>query len=192
MPLAAAHHLARNSATDAALYAGLEAALETKTALLEEYTSVLFDDISRARIESGELKPYEIGGDPPWVAPSIAQPLPPDEVPKTSATHTSFETKQLGLSMEVDADLGWGKGLISCTLGSERITFAGWLDYGGKQLTNTPLFTRQALNTGINLTTNRPTLLGTMSPPPSAALKPGTPETRALERVWFAFVTIRE
>jgi len=212
IPLALAAKLQRENKTDQELYAFLAGAPEKGEVRQESLNILRLKSGQKATVEgiSEHIYPteFEPATLPGTVGVAIAPPPvkdTPAAVPdagklkdapaldevsglRTPATPTSFDTRNVGVTLEVEATMGedMKDPLVDLRLAPERVTQAGRLSWGqGLNQTELPVFESQRITTGITVRVNKPVLIGTMNRPPVSSVDPDS-----ANRVWFAFVTV--
>jgi hypothetical protein len=102
---------------------------------------------------------------------------------QTSPTPTHFEMRELGTKLEIDVTRAGSYLTVRAKPQISRLI-------GERQYTGTtqPVFGSQSLDTTTTVQLGVPRLLGTLSRPLNTGIKEGNQE----DRVWFAFLTLRE
>jgi hypothetical protein len=129
---------------------------------------------------SASTEPLEIG--------KLAEAARVEDMPHflTPATATSFEVRNLGFTLEVEALLGADNETVSLSIAPEHAARAGSTKWGhGASLVEAPAIEAQKVSTQIDATLGAPRLIGTMNRPPVSKL-----DGDSANRVWFAFVTV--
>lgn len=210
LPLATAAKLQRERLADSELYARLVAAVEKQTVRQETFTVLrvgsgqakatvesFTEQIYPTEFETAEV-PLSVGVSVP---PTLAKdaPAPMTDIEKlrnaidlttagglhTPALPTSFETRNVGATLEVESTLSEDEKTVDLHIVPEEVTSAGSLSWGqGVSTAEVPVFEAQRTNCGARITVNRPYLLSTISRPPNSKVDPD-----AANRVWFAFIT---
>lgn len=104
----------------------------------------------------------------------------------TPATPTSFETRNLGITAEIEATNHAEAGLATLRIAPEWIRLVGRSAYGeGVSKLEMPEIESQSLTTSVDVRLDKPFLLGTFNRSPES-----TVDAQAATRVWFAFVTV--
>lgn len=209
LPLAMAAKLRRDLNSDAELYSRLLAAVEKQTAHQESFTVLrgMTGQDSRSESISEEIYPteYTPAQRPdtlgvaivPAAVKGVPTPVPDTAKLKdapdlgslagviTPATPASFTTRNLGVTVSMQATFeGIGK-IIRLRIAPEHITLAKRSDWGqGVSTTEVPIFEAQRMSTECNIYPNQPFLLGTINRPPNSKV-----DSDSANRVWFAFVT---
>lgn len=211
LPLATAAKLQRELSSDAELYTRLVAAVEKQTARQESFTVLRAKSGQKATAESisEQIYPteYEAPSLPNAVGVSIVPPPikdvdVPTQVPdtaklkdapdlgsfdgvKTPATPSAFETRNVGVTLEIEPTLDMTGKIVELRLVPDHNALVGRSTSGqGLSTVEMPVFESQRLNTAAALHINQPYLLGTINRPPSSKVDPDS-----ANRVWFAFVT---
>lgn len=209
LPLAMAAKLQREQLPDSEFYARLVAAVEKQTARQETFTVLRGRSGQRAFAEaiSEQIYPTEFAlvGLPGTVgvpaAPSpvkggpatASNPEKPGNAAKpktvegfgTPPTPTAFETRNTGMTLEIESTLSEDEKILDLRLVPEVITAVGRSAWGqGVSTTEMPVFEAQRTNTTATLQINRPYLLSTINRPPASEADPD-----AANRVWFLFIT---
>lgn len=118
---------------------------------------------------------------------ALASPPPVSDLAGlgTPATPTSFETRNVGDTLEVEPTLSDNGQAIDLRLVPDRVYRAGTSVAGqGLSRTEMPEFESQRLNTSVTLQTGKTFLLGTVNRPPVSKV-----DADSGNRIWFAFVT---
>ena len=106
---------------------------------------------------------------------------------RTAAQATAFETRNLGLTLEIETVMHPEGAICDLMVAAEFNSYGEISTYGqGVNQTTMPKIESQRINSAVTCELNKPLLLGTMSRPPFS--KNGEDLT---ERVWFAMVTIK-
>lgn len=199
MTLTDAAALLRGGLDDPKLYEASVTRTAAATAKQESLTVLRCQLSSKALSESllesiypGEYEPPEIpnsititdtGGEKVDVPASAVGQLR-DIV--TPATPTTFETRNLGITLEVDVQAHSDPGVVQLTIAPEWARLVGRSTYGqGVSKLEMPEIESQRLTTGANVRLDKPFLLGTFNRSPESTVDP-----QAATRVWFAFVTV--
>lgn len=134
--------------------------------------------ITEAKLREQLMKPRI--GKPPLPAPNAGSNLIIPLSPR------SIEVRNLGdmLELETTADEGSSSNL-SARLTAEKVRLLNMRQVEGK---DEPVFSLQSLATTVKLKLNEPSLVGTLNAPS----KTGAPGSNNDERVWLAFLTLRE
>lgn len=208
LDLADAAAIYREKLSDTKLYAELTARVAKGQAKQETFTVIRARSGEKAIVESiSEMiypTEYEHGNGP---TPSRPKSPPPQEgkpapapapapttnfkAPAAPAGYfaptlpTSFETRNVGITVEIEPTIGMGDQIIDLRFLPDVVTFAERSKWGqGVSETEMPNFETQRLTTAVTLITGQPALVGTPSRPPVSKV-----DADAAKRVWFAFVT---
>ena len=207
VPLGLAAKLQRERKTDAELYARLTAPAAKDGVRQESFDIVrtlsghkakavcVTEEIFPTEFEPPEL-PNTIGMAASPAGPATADNLSKENTPATKldnlptpGTPTSFNTREVGRSLEFEAMLMGGPAgpFVDLVLSPSFVSYAGREGWGqGASLAETPIFESQRTTTGITVRVERPFLVGTLNRPPDSAADPDS-----AKRVWFAFVTVK-
>ena len=210
LPLATAAKLQREQLPDSELYSLMTNAVEENTAKQENFVIIRGRSGETASSESiiEEIYPteYEPAELPNSVGVSISPPKVEDEplpipdsnklenAPKldapfllrTPSTGTAFETRNTGLSIEVQPTLSSDGKILDLRISQEQINMVENSVWGQEISTiEMPTFESQRINTGVTVVPNSPYLLGTKNRTPNSEVDPDS-----ADRVWFAFVTV--
>ncbi|GAA5130848.1 hypothetical protein JIN84_05255 [Luteolibacter yonseiensis] len=171
LPMATAAQLQREQLPDFELYARLVSAVEKQTARQEAFTLL--------RAKSGQKA----------VSESISEDIYPTEyeppVDSDPATPVAFETRNAGMTLEIEPILGKEDKILDLRLAPEVVTQVRRSAWGqGTATTQMPVFETQRTNTTAILRMDQPYLVSTINRPPNSEADPD-----AANRVWFAFVT---
>lgn len=206
VPLALAAKLQRERQADAELYARLTNPVAKDGVRQESFDIVRGLSANKVRVVgvTEEIYPTEfeapelpntlgiaVSSPGSATANNLSKDNPPvaklDSLP-TPATPTSFDTRNVGRSLELVAVIGGPAGpFADLVLSSSFVTLVGREGWGqGMSRAETPVFESQRVNTGITVRLDRPFLVGTMNRPPDSAT-----DQDSAKRVWFAFVTVK-
>ena len=187
IPFADAAKLKREQKDPGKIYLELVKRTHTGKAVLEEFVILTGTIGKKVKGDSIEELIYPTEFEPPEL-PNKVQRVPSD--PKvasfltTPAMPTSFDTKKLGTSLEVDFAKKETPEVIQIVINFERVEFLGLSIWGqGKATTQMPEFAVQGNKKEVLLKSGQPVMIGTMSPPKNR------PEKNKERRVWFSFAT---
>lgn len=110
-----------------------------------------------------------------------------DQLPSimTPATATTFETRNVGINLEIEA-VQQPSGLIDLRIAPEHVHFVRRNLWGqGVSAVEMPEFETQRLSLATILRPGSPHLLGTLNPPASSEI-----HADPKRQVWFAFITM--
>ena len=209
MPLSMAAGMRREQLADAEFYDRILSALDQEKVRQESFTLLRGRTGERSTTESVSEQTYPTEFEPPElpntvgvsiVPPAqkgVGNPTPdteklqhaPDpeslEGVRTPATPTAFETRNTGVTMEMESTLTADGEFLDLILAPEHVALVGQTISGqGLSTVEMPVFESQRISTGVTLQLNRPFLLGTVNRPPTSEVDPDS-----ANRVWFAFVT---
>ena len=209
LPLAMAAKIQREQLTDSELYARILGAVEKEEARQESFTVLRARSGQKATTESISEQIYASEFEPPELPNTIGVSIIPAEVKeasspipdtsklkdaadldsfadlKTPATPTSFQTRNVGNTFEIEPTLGADNKILDLRLAPEHVALVGQSTNGqGLSKTEMPIFEAQRINTSASFFIGQPFLLGTVSRPPNSKVDPDS-----ATRVWFAFVT---
>lgn len=209
LPLALAAKLQREQLVDSELYTRLVAAVEKQTARQETFTVLRAKSGQKATTESiseqiypTEFEPAEIPNSvgvsitPPSGTEASAPVLDTEKLKnaanpavlnglKTSAAPKAFDTRNTGVTLEIEPTLGNDQRTLDLRLVPEHVALVDRSAWGqGVSTAEMPLFETQRVNTSATVQINQPFLLSTISRPPVSKIDPDS-----ANRVWFAFVT---
>lgn len=209
LPLATAAKLQREQLPDPELYARLVAAVEKKSARQETFMVVRAKSAQKATTESISEQIYPTEFEPAELPNSVGVSIPPPsekETPgagpdieklkdavdpamlnglKTSASPKTFETRNVGLNLEVEPTIGEDGRVLDLRIVPENVVLVERAAWGqGVSTIELPVFETQRSNSSAILRINRPFLLSTINRPPNSKVDPD-----AANRVWFSFVT---
>lgn len=204
LPKSEAAELQRAGHDDAAFYKTIVSATANKKARQEHLLAIrgrpgntvsarhVSNFISPTEFEPPELPNqvglfYEVPGTATEEKPGVSIPVTPaitSIFPSTPATPTSFDTYNLGATLEVEPQIDVAGKTVEIRL-SATINRLLAQDVWGQGLSEAkvPRISRQAQTSSVTVRSGVPTLVGTFSPAPEAQDK------EAGERVWFAFLT---
>jgi hypothetical protein len=209
LPLALAAKIQREQLSDTDLYARILAAVEKQTARQETFTVLRLKSSNKASSESISEQIYPTEYREPQVPATVgvsvvppavkdeASPAPDAEKLRNAATlgsydgvkipsaPTAFETRNTGLTIEVEATIGESDPIMDLRIAAEHVALVGQTISGqGVAKAEMPVFENQSIKTSSTLHLNQPFLFGTVNRPPVSKADPDS-----ANRVWFAFVT---
>lgn len=203
LSLAMAAKLQREQLPDSELYARVLAAVEKQTARQETFLVVRSRSSQHVttantseQIYPTEFEPGKLPGSvafsvtPSASVPDAGKPGKTPEPPMfkglmTPATPTAFETRNTGVTLEIEQTLSDDNKSVNLRLVPEHVTPVGRVSFGqGVSTTEMAIFETQRCNTAVSLRINNPFLLSTMNRP-----KVSKVDTDSANRVWFAFLT---
>lgn len=212
LDLKAAAKLMRANLNDTELYAKLA---EAEEGTQESLTVIRVKSGLRGTAESIAEHIYPTEYDPGSLPQSVGIQLPPKSTakgenavegpgepdPKTpsgaveidglsqlaiSASPTAYDTRNIGLTVEVEATMPFPDGLIELHIAPEHVDWVGTSVWGtGVSAQEMPEFESRRLTTSTNVRAGVPRMLGTVNRPPASKV-----EGDAGKHVWFAFVTV--
>ncbi len=208
LPLGMAAELQRKGMTDPDLYQNLAAAAGKAEVKQEILTVLRGRSGQKAEISSvseqiypTEYQPQELpkslglsmepatAGNEPPPDPETAPPLVPSGFFRSlipPALAVSFETRDVGLNIEMDPTLDQTEEIVDLRLHLENVVFAGTSTWGEEEATTEmPTFETQRIPMSATVRVGKPFLLGTFNRPPVSAVDPDS-----ANRVWFGFVTV--
>ena len=209
LPLAMAAKIQREQLTDSELYARLTGAVEKEEARQESFTVLRAKSGQKATTESVSEQIYAMEFEPPEIPNTIGVSIIPAEVKddsspipdtsklkdaaegdsfeglKTPAMPTSFQTRNVGNTFEIEPTLSTDNKILDLRLAPAHVALVGQSTNGqGLSKTEMPIFEAQRMTTSASFFIGQPFLLGTVSRPPNSKVDPDS-----ANRVWFAFVT---
>lgn len=114
-----------------------------------------------------------------------SSPTDHTEKPAISVVPVSFETRNVGMTLEIEPTINIDLTIIDLRLFPEKVTLVDRSKWGKDEWkAEMPIFESQRFNTAATLITGQTALFGTPSRPPSSKVDPDS-----ANRVWFAFVT---
>jgi hypothetical protein len=199
MPLADAASLIRQGSDDPKLYEASITRTEAGTAKQESLTVLRCRSGEKTLNESlletiypTEYEPAEIPNSISIADSKDAEPgVPASAIGQlrdlvTPATPTSFETRNLGITAEIEATFHQDAGLATLRIAPDWVRLVGRSAYGeGVSKLEMPEIESQRLTTAVVVRLDKPFLLGTLNRSPESTVDP-----QAATRVWFAFVTV--
>lgn len=201
LPLADAADLIRSGIQDPELYETCVARLSSSEIRQESLTVIRCRSSERVASESILETIYPTEYEPPEIPNSVtiapatppAAPAPSDSIDKerlkdwvTPATPTAFETRNLGITVEVAPITHAETDFITLNIAPEWVRLVGRSSHGqGFSKCEMPEIEKQSISTAVDLLPAKPFLLGTFNRSPESTEGP-----TATTRVWFAFVTI--
>ena len=187
LPLSDATDLKRQNLGNEKLYQELVLRLENGKVKQEEFALLKAIPGAKVYLELVEESIYPMEWETPEV-PNKIKTVPADpEIAKllmTPATPTAFDTKNLGSTMEVEMSV-FHPHFARLKLKLWTISLIGFERWGqGLAEAKVPIFTTQKLKQEIEVTMEKPNLIGTISPPMSKQ-KDGQEK-----EIWLSFITI--
>ena len=196
LPLAMAAELQREQLADPALYAKMIAGLGDESIRQEimqvirvrsgqkATTESISEHIYATEYQSGQIS--NSGADTPEEPKADAKPgTEMAGVARLPALPTTFETKKVGNTLEVEPILSENVKFVSLGVLPEQVALVGHTTQGQEFSTvEMPEFEKNSMYTFVTISINQPFLLGTNSRPPVSKVDPDS-----ANRVWFAFVT---
>ena len=182
LDLAEAAALYRQKLTDAKIYAELTARVAKGQAKQESLAIVRVKSGQKAILENLSEFIYPTEFIPASAAPaSAAAPAAPTSR-SAQVTPSSFETRNAGFNLELEATIGEGDPIVDLRLVPEMVTLVDRVAWG--QGTEVPTFETQRVNTALTLIAGQPGMVCTPSRPPVSKV-----DADSANRVWFSFVT---
>lgn len=206
LTLAAAAELLPATKEDATLHSQLCKMVAANGARLESCVSISTKSGQRAKVEQNDEFTYGTDFDPPQVPQTLtisSEPLLAKLLNEgglaplrlgtlgagnlgmgiiTKTSTTSYTTRNLGFTLEVDPVIGVDGTTVDFTTAPECVRFIHDLNYAD---CHQPIFETQKLNASVASTVGFPVLLGTFSRP----YKTGAPNGNQENRIWLAFIT---
>lgn len=187
LPLSEAAKLKRLRKSDAEDYAELVKRVDTGKAKQEEFLmlrategiGVTVEEISEM-IYATEYEPPEL----PNEIGNLSEDIEKAKMLVTPATPSAFDTKNVGSTLEVELQVD-DEGKMEVRLMMTLVSFLGRSVWGqGFAEAEMPRFAVQSVKTGLEVTLDSASLIGSISPPEALQPKEGERE------VWLAFVTV--
>jgi hypothetical protein len=182
----------RSGISDSAFYAKMVAGLKDKSVKQESFLMVRSDPSLSVTGEQIQEYIYPTEYEPPELPKMVAntekseggKKIEGGVFPVTPATPTSYDTRNLGETLEVEANCGADGKTIQLRIAPMRVSLIQRETTGqGMSKVEMPRIANPKLVTGIVTKSGRPAYLGTVSD--SSELQPEGKE----EHVFFAFVT---
>lgn len=176
LDLAEAAALYRQKLSDGKTYAELTERVAKGKAKQESFAIVRVKSGQKANLEnlSEFIYPTEFIVSVPQGAAAQAPVAP-----------SSFETRNIGFNLEVEATMSEDNQIVDVQLSPETVTLVDRVKWGqGISQTEMPIFETQRITTALTLVTGQPALVGTPSRPPVSKA-----DADSANRVWFSFVT---
>ena len=157
-----ARRILTETADSAQSYAAVRELVDKGSAQLEIVTSFLNKSGQRAVNEEILEVRYPSKTNPPGYD---SQTVPKEN--RQPASFGSFETRNTGVTMEIETNLGPGARLVNINVVPQVVEFRGMVQPGGAAAREPaqPLFTTRKLTTSATSAAGVPVLLGTMSQP---------------------------
>ena len=197
LPIADAGHLLHDVPSDALRYARLRELLASSKARLERLTVLRTKSGQRAVAESIDELRYGTEfrrrqtpdlTNPPDKADKTAPktPPPPANAAETSLVPVTFETRNVGDTLELEPILGPDGITIDVNLVPQSVRYVGDHADGGPYPLKTPIFETSKITTSISVRDGQPFFLGTLNPP----FANGLAREQKEQRVWLEFLTV--
>jgi len=180
----------REKPSDRKFYEALVTSLASGEVIQEELTVIRGRSGNKARTQSIREYIYPTEFMPSMVTTSSAKTK--EEIPLKAASPevvvpaapTAFETRDTGLTIEIETTMGEDRSSVELRMVSEHVGLAERSKWGrGTSEIEMPYFESQRITTHMMILMGVPTLVGTPNPPPVSKMTP--------DRVWFAFATIK-
>ncbi|MFN4873601.1 MAG: hypothetical protein ACK4V4_05235 [Sphingobacteriales bacterium] len=197
VPLAMAATFQRAKLADQALYAKLTESSDKTEVKQESFVVTRTRSGQKAFSEGIAEMIYPSDYNPAQISTAVveedvetekkAAPVVPDHATGliAPAFPTNFETRNTGLTFEIEAYIRDDGNLIDLRLMPRHTTLAGETKSGqGVSEVVMPVFEKQSIDTAVTLRIDSPFLIGTMNRPPVSKV-----DSDSANRVWFAFVT---
>ena len=187
LPLSQAAKLKRARKTDAQDYAELIRRVESGKVTQEEFLMLRSVEGANTTLEEISEMIYATEFEPPELPNEIGNLSEDIEKAKmlvTPATPTSFDTKKVGSTIEVELNVD-EEGTVHMRSSLSLVRYLGKQVWGqGLAEAESPRFSVQRVMTFLKLKPDSATLMGSISPP--EALQPKGGE----KRVWLAYMTV--
>lgn len=197
LPLTEAAAILRSAPADTAFYQKMVEGVRAKKVSLEVFLMgrgvsgqrIIVEQVAE-HIYATEFEPPELPNQTSGGAgfrQDAKGKVHPAAFPVTPATPTSFDTRKVGDTIELEIALDQNKVYADIRFSAWTTAFIQRDVHGqGMAKTEMPRFSNQQINGGITAVRGLPTFLGTISPPEE--LQPANNDE---ENVWFAFVTTK-
>jgi hypothetical protein len=206
LPSRDAYALLQAGHLDASLYAKITPMVKADIATLESVVSLITKSGQRSKVELIEEYSYPTDFDPPQIPQKLtitdphllnllvrqggkvgtrAADLPDSNLGfglMSGTTPTTFETRNLGVTMEIDPVMGEDGHTVDFNVAPEYVRFVGQVTAAE---TTQPIFETQKLATAGTMGVGIPYFLGTMSRPVKSGAAGGNQD----DLVWLAFLT---
>ncbi len=197
LPIADADHLLHEIPSDALRYARLRELLAGSKARLERLIVLRTKSGQRAVAESiDELRygtefrrrptPDQTNPADKADKPAPKTPPPPANAADNSIVPITFETRNVGDTLELEPVLGPDGIMIDVNLVPQSVRYVGDHADGGPYPLKTPIFETSKITTSITLRDGQPFFLGTLNPP----FGNGLAREQKEQRVWLEFLTV--
>ena len=187
LPLSEAAKLKRLRKSDAEDYAELVQRVESGKAKQEEFLMLRTTEGAGTTVEEISEMIYATEYEPPELPNEIGnlgEDIEKAKMLVTPATPSAFDTKNVGSTLEVALTAGDDE-KVEVRLAMNLVSYLGRQVWGqGLAESEMPRFALQNVKTGLEVTPDSPSLIGSISPP--EALQPEEGE----RQVWLAFVTV--
>lgn len=122
----------------------------------------------RSKVESGSEFIYPTEFDPPEI-PHKVELVNQSKAPTTAVNPTGFETRHLGITLEVDPVIGADNFTISLSLAPEKVAIEGYTTWPNEEVVplfkeRMPTFHTMKFTTSVTVTDGRYAFLGTLRP----------------------------
>ena len=203
----------RENPGDAALYLRLIDMVEKKTAIQESMHVIRCVQGRKSMSENTAEMMYAMEYEPPELPNTVGVSIEPPKSPtatdnpatlpdttklenapplsmfngiQTPATPTSFQTRNTGITIEMEASVDPDTGKVQLISSFDNVRHVGVTEQGtGLSKITMPEFEVQKLIGSATVTPGKPFLLGTMNRPPVSKV-----DADSANRIWFAFVTV--
>lgn len=187
IPMAKVAGMKRARMSGQAFYEAVVGEVKAGKATQDQLLEVRTVDGQTATVEQVKEYTYPTEYEPPEVG-ALPKDLPEGfkEFEKfiTPAMPTAFDTKNLGVSMEVTLDRDRDGGIFG-RVNFTHVSLEGMVEWGEKEAkVEMPKFSVQQINSAVSLRVNESQMLGTLSDPSEKVEKAG--------HVWVAFATVFE
>lgn len=213
LDLATAAALQRENTGDAALYLRLIAMVGKKEAVQESMHVMRCVQGQKSMSENIAEMIYATEYEPPELPNVVGVSIQPPQSPtatdnpatlpetsklenapplsmfngiQTPATPTAYQTRNAGITIEMEATVEPDTGKVQLLSSFENSRHVGVSEHGtGLSKSTMPEFEVQKLTGSATVTPGKPFLLGTMNRPPVSKV-----DADSAKRIWFAFVTV--
>lgn len=161
------------SGSSSALREELESRIESGSATLIETASVTTRSGQRAKSQSSSEWIYPTAQAPPDVPKELRGPIEKGNELITPLTYTSFETRNIGTSLEIDPVANANRLIVDVNIAPEIVSHVGETKYGQlESQTEIPIFGMLKTQTAVTVKGNDPLLVSVYMPIDKKSRKP--------------------
>jgi hypothetical protein len=143
-----------------------------------------FGSLDSRAIKGGDAKEKSRTPAPP-LQPTDPEVLYKDQIAKTGVIAKSFETRNVGETVELEPVIGPNGRTIDLNFIPQLVRYIGERETSPEKNLHQPIFETQKITTSISLQAGKPFLIGTMNPPADN----GIATNDSARRIWLFFAT---